>query len=365
MRGMGRAPKHGISQAQIAAELGCSQSLVSRVLNGRHGGIPDETVQAIWEHANRHGYRPRGINLDLFVSEMMATQMVGFVLRSPLRLITESHVFQHAHQGMHEYLQKRNVRTVYLGSEDELDAAALVKTVEKQELMLGLMLMGEVQPGFVRILGACRKPVVMISAQYPGVCHSIVSNLVQAANLLVEHLVKLGHKRFGWIGSVHGVGKMLKRKEATLQALRSYGLELSPAYELDMPEADRQNGHRAMAELLTRSGGQPPTAIICHNAMMARGAINHLFQHGWRVPQDISVVAIDMTRCCEEEPPHITSAAAKPELLGEVAAQLILERQHTADQRLCEIMLPSELAVRESSGAVAVRPRPAKMRGRR
>lgn len=339
-----------VSQSQIAAALGYSQSLVSRVLNGQHGEIPDETISTIWNYAREQGYRPRGINLDLLVAETIAARMVGVVLRSPLRLVNESHIFLHAHQGMHEYLLKQNVRTVYLGGEDELDAAELVNGVERQKLVQGLALMGEVQPGFIQSLSSCRKPVVMVSARYPGLCHSVGSNLPQAGSLLVDHLFALGHRRFGWIGSVHGLGRMLRHKEAVVQALAARGLSLPESCQVDRPEADRQNGHLAVNELLARNRRRPPTALVCHNAMMARGAVNCLFQRGLAVPRDVSVVAIDMTRVCVEETPFITSAAAKPEALGERAARLILERAGTGDRSVCEIMLPSELQVRETSG---------------
>lgn len=356
-RRMSASPKTTVSQSQIAAALGYSQSLVSRVLNGQHAGIPDETVTNIWNYARDRGYRPRGINLEMLVAETVATRMVGFVLRSPLRLVNESHVFLHAHQGMHDYLLQRNIRTVYLGAEDELDAAELVASINRQNLVQGLALMGEVQPRFIAAMATCRKPVVIVSARYPGLCHCVESNLRQAGELLVDHLHKLGHRRIGWIGSLHGRGSMLQRKDAVAQALAARGLPFDESCQIDMPEADRHNGHLATTEILTRNRRRLPTALICHNAMMARAAVNCLFQRGWSVPRDMSVVAMDMTRVCVEEPPCITSAAARPEALGIRAAQLIMERSGTTDRSICEIMLPSELEVRETSAPPAASPR--------
>lgn len=346
---MSSTSKPAISQTKIARDLGYSQSLVSRVLNGQHAFIPDDTVKAIWDYAREHGYRPRGINLDMLVAETVATQMVGLVLRSPLRLVTESQVFQHAHQGMHDYLSRRNIRTVYFGAEDELDAGELVKTVERQKLVRGLVLMGEVQLPFATALSACSKPVVIVSARHPGVCHSVVSNLNQAAALLVEHLCKLGHQRFGWIGRRHHLERVPGRKDALMQSLKIRGLKIAESCQFDMPEADRHNGFMACKELFTRQRRNVPTALVCHNAMMARGAVNHLFQRGLHVPRDVSVVAFDMTQVCVEEPPHITSAAASPEALGARAAQLIVERSEKPDGSLCEVSVPSELIVRETT----------------
>lgn len=346
---MSGSTRPALSQIQIARNLGCSQSLVSRVLNGQHLGIPDETIRRVWDYARDNGYRPRGINLDQLVAETMGARLVGVVLRSPLRLITEGQVFLHAHQGMHEFLLKRNVRTVYLGAEDELDAAELVRMVDRQKLVEGLAVMGEVQPGFITTLASCQKPVVIVSARYPGLCHSVVSNLGQAAALLVDHLMELGHKRIAWIGSRHGLGRLLHHKEALLRALASRGLPIPDGFQIDMPEADRLNGHAAAKEIFDRNRRPRPTALVCHNAMMARGALNHLFQRGLAVPRDISVVAIDLTQVCVEEPPNITSAAAPPESLGEEAARLILARSGSKDRTVCELTLPSRLAVRDTT----------------
>jgi LacI family transcriptional regulator len=191
----------------------------------------------------------------------------------------------------------------------------------------------------------------MVSARYKGLCHCVVSNLQQAGKLLVDHLHGMGHRRFGWIGSLHGIGRMLGHKEAVIEALEARGLELENGCQWDMPEANRQNGHVAVAKMMRRTPINRPTAIICHNAMIARGAVNHLFQVGLKVPRDVSVAAIDMTQVCVEEPPHITSAAAPPEALGARAAQLIIERRDGRDRSLCEVILPSELAVRETTAA--------------
>ena len=343
-------PKSLPSQLTIANELGCSQSLVSKVLNSQHVGIPDETIQRIWAHAKASNYRPRGINLDRFVAETVATRMVGFVLRSPLRLITEGPIFLHAHQGMHEYLLKRNIRTVYLGAEDELEASELARSVDRQKLVEGLAVMGEVKPAFMAGLASCRKPVVLVSARYPGVCHSVTSNLGQAASLLVEHLAGLGHRRFAWIGSRHGLGKMLHHKEAVLRCLASRNLQMAEGNVLDMPEADRRNGYAAARQIYESGRDLLPTAIICHNALLARGAINHLFQRGFSVPRDVSVVAMDLTQVRLEEPPEITGAAAPPEALGDEAARLILSRAGSEDRTVCEMTLPSRLDVRETTG---------------
>lgn len=347
-----------VSQQQIAAELGFSQSLVSKVLNGADAGIPETTVQAIWSRARQHGYRPRGIDLDLFVADAVATKMVGFVLRAPLRLTTESHIFQHAHQGMHEFLTARKVRTVFLGTESEIDPADLCAVIRRQKLMLGLVLMGDMQPGFLQGVAGCGKPVVLISGRCPGLAHSVNSDFTQSGELLVDHLFRLGHRRFAWIGSAHSASSHARHRDALVRALQARGLTLEPRCESVGPEANRHHGHAAAADLLDRNPRHPPTAMLCFNAMMARGAVNLLFQRGWQVPRDMSVAAFDMTDVCTEEPPHITGAAAPPEGFGSHAAKLILAHSEIPTTSLSDVVLPSQLVVRETSGPAPVAPRP-------
>lgn len=339
-----------ISQLRIATDLGFSQSLVSKVLNGHRDGIPDATVDQIWSHAREHGYRPRGINHDLFVADTVAAGMVGFVLRSPLRLANESHIFHHALQGMHEVLVKKNIRTVFLGTESDIDPAELRRAVQRHQLMRGLVLMGEVKPAFMNEIARCEKPVVLISARYPGLAHSVLTNLTQSGELLVNHLHGLGHRRFGWIGSSHSLNSHARHRDAYVRALAAHGLELDPRCEVVVPEASRHHGHTAAAELLERNRRRPPTAIICFNAMIARAAMNLFFQRGLQVPRDLSVAAFDMTQVCVEEKPYITGASALPESLGAHAAQLILARSAQPDPSLCEVILPAELATRDTTG---------------
>lgn len=340
-----------VSQRQIATALGFSQSLVSRVLNGALAGIPDATAQKIWACARAQGYTPRGINLDLLVADRVATRMVGVVLRSPLRLTTESALFHHAHEGLHDFLRNRGVRTVFLGSEDEFDPAELRQMMAQHRLLLGLVVMGEVRRSFVEKLAPAPKPVVLVSARHTGLAHSVVSNLTQAADLLVGHLHGLGHRRFAWIGSSHSSQSMRRHKDAFAAALAARGLPLAPDCEFDQPESSRHCGHAAATTLLARHSRHRPTAVVCFNGMMARAALNAFSQHGLTVPRDLSVAAFDMTHVCVEEPPHLTSATASPEEFGRRAAELILARTtEGTDPGLCEIIVPATLAVRATTG---------------
>ena len=335
-----------ISQQRIARDLGVSQALVSLVLNGKRENISEDSYERIWKYAVKRGYRPKGMQAT---GSGLAAKHVGFILRSGLRLYTQSNFFSHIQHGLHTALQERGYNSVFLGAEDTLSRQSLKEELQRRNLF-GLVIMGQVDEAFVRSLKTVQRNVVAVSATYPGLCHSVMPNERQALDLLVGHLAELGHTEVAWLGGNKQLRQNLTRRAALVEALRQRSLTLADEFAVDLANADRLAGRRA-AEMLVENNSRRglPAAWVCLNGLIARGAINYLTQKGWRVPDQISVVAVDATRVCVEEHPQITGANADPEKMGAKAAELLLQAGDQTDDTLIDIMLPAQLAVRETS----------------
>jgi len=335
-----------VSQQRIASDLGVSQALVSMVLNGKRENISEDTYRRIWDHALRIGYRPKGMQLT--GNRAMVTN-VGFILRSGLRLHTQSNFFSHVQHGLHSGLLAHGYHSMFLGSEDDLGVRSVQEKLRRHQLF-GLAILGQVEDRFLRAIKVVQPNLVTISASYPGVCHSVMPNERQALNLLVQHLVELGHRQFAWMGGDKGLNYNLRRHTALIEVLNQHGLKLADKFTVDVELGDRLGGWKAgeiMLEQISRKSY--PTAWVCANGLMARGVINCLAQSGWQVPEDVSVVAVDATRVCEEEHPQITGAHADPEKVGLTAADLLLKHAENEDENLMDVVLPSRLTVRETS----------------
>jgi LacI family transcriptional regulator len=246
-------------------------------------------------------------------------------------------------------LLTRGYHSVFLGSEDDLG----VRTVQqklRQNQVFGLAVLGQVDENFLKAIKAAQPNLVTISANYPGICHSVMANEEQALNFLVEHLTGLGHRRFAWLAGDKGLHYNIRRHADLVEALNQHGLKLADKFAVNVELGDRLGGWKAAEIMLGQiSHKNFPTAWICANGLMARGVINCLTQNGWRVPEEISVVAVDATRVCEEEHPQITGAHADPEKIGVTAAELLLKRADSEDESLMDVVLPSRLTVRETS----------------
>lgn len=348
---MGR-PAKKVSQTQLARELGISQALVSLVLNGRKQGIGPETYDRIWAHAVKRGYRPKGMHLA--AAPAAQARQVGIILRAPLRLNTPTMYFGHVQHGLHTGIEAREHTTVFIGAEDQLDAAKLRRVFAPGHTFKGIVLVGEVSRAFLDELRRYGLRIVAVSARYPGLCHSVLGNEPAALESLVAHLAGLGHRRFGWLGGNVGLGRHEARLQAYETALARAGLALEPRYTVKLKEGDRIDGADAVRAVLPHARRKDfPTAFIAYNTLMAAGAVREWQREGWNVPGHISIASADVSPVATESSPRITAAGSNPEKLGEAAARLVLEAAAVTDGGFADIMLPAHLFVGDTTGPAA------------
>jgi DNA-binding LacI/PurR family transcriptional regulator len=167
------------------------------------------------------------------------------------------------------------------------------------------------------------------------------------------HLVKLGHRRIGFIGvSADHAGKLrrfqgyadaLKRHHIPLRSEWVAGPEASPAYSTE------QDGYEAMMKVAKLKSS--PTAILCRNDYTAIGAMHALQQCGLRVPEDVAVASFDNTPLAAFTAPPLTSVAQPIAEQGRRAAEFLLDRiEGRVKNGHRELTLKCHLVVRESTG---------------
>jgi LacI family transcriptional regulator len=141
--------------------------------------------------------------------------------------------------------------------------------------------------------------------------------------LATRHLLELGHRRIACISGPHALSSSAQRAEGCRRALAEAGLELPERWhrECDFTSA---SGHTAMRELL--AANPRPTAVFAANDLSAIGAMAAAAEEGLQVPRDMSVVGFDDIPLAEFASPGLTTVSQPKHRLGELAAQLLLER---------------------------------------
>ncbi len=341
-----------VSQIELAKELGISQALVSLVLNGRQQGISPETYARVWAHATKRGYLPKGMKFT--ASPTNRARQVGFILRAPFRLHTQSNYFGLVQHGMHTALGDAGLASVFLGAEDLLDREKLGRLFLAGHSYQGVVILGEVARTFLDEVRDFERRIVAVSARYPGLCHSILGNETQALESLVRHLVELGHRRIGWLGGNVGLGTHETRFTAFKAAMKTLGLTVNERYCPAFRQADRGQGLEAVQAVLPSAKKKDfPTAFICYNTLMAIGAVQAFEREGVKVPKAVSVCSADLSPIAASENPRITGSGSSPEKMGEAAAKLIMETTGSDDESFMDLVLPAQLFVGDTTGPAA------------
>lgn len=168
----------------------------------------------------------------------------------------------------------------------------------------------------------------------------------RAGRLIADHLLDLGHRRFGMIsGFTHANDRARARIAGVRAALGARGLELASSCVVEAPFT-LAGGRAAVAELLALA--EPPTAIICGNDLLAAGALFGAQAGGVKVPQELSVVGIDNLEIAAHLSPALTTVNLPTMELGRAVAQHLLARLK-GENRPHRVELPIELVVRHST----------------
>jgi len=184
-----------------------------------------------------------------------------------------------------------------------------------------------------------------------------------AARAAAEHLVSLGHERFGVVsfaltlGETSGIADLHRQEAATYQLTRSRlrgyaeaiaeaGLVWSdvPVYECIENVSDMG---RVAAEVLL-SGDTRPTAILAVSDQLALGAIEAVKQRGLSVPEDVSVVGFDDVPEAARTTPPLTTVH-QPHVEKGLRAGQILIAQLRDEEPPSPALLPTRLVIRDST----------------
>lgn len=185
----------------------------------------------------------------------------------------------------------------------------------------------------------------------------------EAARMMAQHLLALGHRRFGVVSFAgspdlfSGIADTARQEaaayEVTRSRLRGYrsALEAAGVRWEDVPvyehhESTTEAGRAAAEALLSR--GPRPTTILCLSDQLALGAMEAVRSMGLSVPKDISVVGFDDVPEAARATPPLTTVRQPHVEKGALAGRILLARIREEDLPEPKL-LPTRLVVRGST----------------
>lgn len=196
-------------------------------------------------------------------------------------------------------------------------------------------------------------PYIFIQGTYPQMKEkaNIIMDDVQGGYLLTKYLIELGHKHIVGIFKIDDAQGTARHK-GYIKALSEAGMAYDPDWVITFHTEDRGKKPAAMIEQFVKED-RPMDAIVCYNDQIAMEVIHVLNSHGVQVPKDISITGYDNSIIAESGNVKLTTVSHPKEKLGEMAAELLLEKVNhifDKDSKVPRVVAP-ELVVRESCRA--------------
>ena len=322
----------------VASEAGVSYATVSRVINN-DPHVKAETRQRILVSLERLGYV---VNRQARSLAGGRSQMIGLLVPS-----LETGYIGEIIRGIDTELEISQYDIVlYTTHRRETKEASYVASLA-QGVVDGLLLVLPRNPQtFLDSLRQRHFPHVLIDHQ--GIDEkgpAVGATNWQGAYTATEYLIKLGHKRIGFITGWMDLGCARDRLDGYKSSLRTHHLPVDDSliYEGDFHQPSGYEGASTFLKL-----SAPPSAIFASNDVMAMGAIEAVRVHGMQIPEDMSILGFDDIPQVANLHPRLTTVRQPLEQMGRVAAQMLMEILIDPQKTTQHIELPTELIVRDS-----------------
>jgi DNA-binding LacI/PurR family transcriptional regulator len=328
-----------MSLEEVARRARVSTATVSRVLNGVDI-VKSSTRARVMRAVTELRYHP---NLHARSLAGGRSQTIGVIvsnLDNPFFLDVYRAVESDCHEQGYEVLV---ANTAYRPEQ----LAASVRLMLGRRVAGLAAIVSEIDDEIVSELTESNIPIVFYDVGTAGGnITRIRVNYRKGIERVVEYLVALGHRDFGFIGHHAVLGPIDERRRALVDTI---GIACPAANVRTAADSDSLDGGRqAVVSLLAT--GDLPTAIICVNDIMAVGALRELRERGIRVPEDVSVTGFDNIKLSEFCCPALTTVHIPRDRIGHT---LFTSLAPDPDSRLTlgkEFIINPEFVVRDSTG---------------
>jgi DNA-binding LacI/PurR family transcriptional regulator len=332
----------------VAARAGVSKSVVSRVLRDSPR-VSETSRAAVLRAARELGYRPNAAARTLVRRRSHA---VGI-------LVTDLHnlFLPEVAVGLDAVLEDAGYATfVVTGKHHQrTEEAALARLLELR--VDGIVCApARLGPGALR--DAAIHTAIVSLTRTPRVprIDSVVGDDHLGATLVVEHLVRLGHRRIAMVGDTE--------ERAGADRIRGYhdamGTAGLAATARVLPGGFSEAGgyDAATALLRERYARRPtaagdarhPTAVFVASDLAALGVLDAALGLGVRVPEELSVVGYDNTPIAALRHISLSSVDQSAAGIGRSAGEALLTRIANPDRAARRVVIAPTLIARATSG---------------
>lgn len=332
----------------IAKKAGVSRSTVSRVINNE-GYVSEATRSKVMAVVEEVGFAPNPAARALVTQR---NEVIGIVVPDPLQelLGTDNpYYYSTLLQGITDAAHVRDYATLLWVGHSTEDEQRYYQRILKNRLMDGLLIVASLSSEDLLVSSLLRSRMPFVTIGRPlqaleAISYVSVDN-VHAAQQAVQHLISLGRRR---IGTITGTPANVDSHDRLLgygQALRTAGIKVRPEWVIE-GRFNRDAGYQAMKQLLH----QDIDGLFAASDVVAIGAMQAIQEAGLRVPEDIAVIGFDDIPLAAQVQPALTTIRQPIAQKSAQAVSILLDLIEGRVEGPIQVLLPTQLVIRESSG---------------
>jgi LacI family transcriptional regulator len=335
-----------VTLKDIAQKSGLSVSIVSRVLNrkSRTYRISAETERRVLKTARELNYRPNQLARGLRLKKTHTVGLVAPDLSNPFFAAIIKSAQKVAHQ--------LGYTLVVCDTDEDLQLEIEHVNMLHSKGVDGLIVLpvGQRSSHFDFLLKQS-VPLVIVDRVFDQLAtNTVVIDNRTGAREAVDHLIMHGHRRIAIIQGLPGTYTSQGRVQGYRDAFAAHRLAVDESLIVGK-DFRKQNGYVETKLLLGRR--DRPTAIFAAGDLITLGALDAISEEGLEIPRELSIVAFDDVESAEFFRCPITVIAQPKEMIGEVAAKLLIDQiRNPARHETRQIVLKPDLVIRESVAPV-------------
>ncbi|MBR6044330.1 MAG: LacI family DNA-binding transcriptional regulator [Ruminococcus sp.] len=330
-----------VTVKDVAREAGVSVATVSRVLNGSDA-VTEKSAQRVREAVVKLGYSPNFLGRNL---RKRATNVILVIIPN-----ADHSLYMKICAGMQACALRYGYDIITAVS----NAATAVETRHLNMLFNktvdGAVLMGtSFDAGTLNRLAEEYDIALCCEGVTGADVLTVTVDDERAGYDAADALIKLGHRRLGFIGVESNALSASLREEGFLRALGDHGIELPEEY-IYRDTYDAVNGAKAMERFLALA--EPPTAVFAVSDLIALSAVRRAAELGCMAGKDISVIGFDDIDACSLTTPSLSTVAQNCSEMSEVVCRKLIENIKSERKDRGYYTVEHRVMMRESTGVL-------------
>lgn len=305
-----------VTMSEIAKALGVSTVTVSRAIAGKEG-VGEAMRERILRTAAELGYQSKpsaGLQPD--------SDTVGILISC--RFIGKGHTFYwNLYERVLSCLAEHDIFGILEPVSVVDEAQGVLPRMVRTGRVQALLLIGQLGAKYRQGLAVTGLPMVQLDTWAADAqLDSVISDSYHGMCQMTDYLLRRGHRKIAYVGSVGATTSITDRYFGCCRALTEWGLTMRPDWVI----ADREENERVTIQL----PAEMPTAFVCNCDETAYHLLQQLEKCGYRVPDDVSLVGFDNFSLYPITP-ELTTYAVDMEAMTRASTAQLFARMEGSD----------------------------------